>query len=264
MTLTEVRRLLADLDIRPSKALGQNFLIDSNILQIILREADIRRDETVLEIGPGLGTLTAELIGLAKRVVSVEKDSRLAWYVRDRFPKAELIEGDATEAPLPSCDKVVANLPYRISAPILERFVEAATKPRRMVITLQRELAQRLAARPRQKDYGALTLFTQLHYHVTIAHVVSASCFYPAPQVESAVVVLDRRDPRIKLEEGAPFHKLVRAGFGQRRKMLKKLLAGCGDIDGAFRIVGIGPTVRAEELSLVQWIVLANALRATS
>jgi 16S rRNA (adenine1518-N6/adenine1519-N6)-dimethyltransferase len=260
MTLTEVRQLLAELEIRPSKALGQNFLIDGNILAIILREADVRADETVLEIGPGLGVLTKALAALARRVIAVEKDRRLAGHIRSRFPEVELVAGDAMEVPLPTCDKVVANLPYSISTPILERLVDGEWKPRRIVVTLQREVAQRLAAGPRRKEYGALTLFTQLRYHVTIAHVVSGRCFYPSPQVESAVVVLDRRDPRVKLHPGAPFHEIVRLGFGQRRKMIRHLLVAHGAGEKTFSQVGISSAARAEELSLDQWIELANAL----
>jgi 16S rRNA (adenine1518-N6/adenine1519-N6)-dimethyltransferase len=168
-----------------------------------------------------------------------------------------LIEGNAVEVVLPVCDKVVANLPYGISTPILERFVEGKHKPRRMVLTLQREVAQRLAAAPRHKDYGALTLFTQLHYHVSIVHVVSRHSFFPEPNVESAVVVLDRRDPRVKLLPGAPFHQIVRQGFSQRRKMLRKLVAGA---ERVLPSLGVPATARAEELSLEQWIALANAL----
>ena len=258
MRLAEVRRLIAELDLRPSKALGQNFLIDGNILQIILREADVRGDETVVEIGPGLGMLTVELLGRAKHLVAIEKDARLCAHLSRRFPELDLIEGDAIEVALPKCDKVVANLPYSISTPILQRFVEGDVKPRAIIVTLQREVAQRLAAGPRTKDYGALTLFTQLYYHVTVVHVVSPSCFFPAPRVESAIVALNRRDPRVKLMPGAPFHKIVRLGFSQRRKMLGKMLAECGPLDAAIA------RQRAEELSLEQWITLANALRPAS
>lgn len=266
MTLTEVRRLLDELGIHPSKALGQNFLIDGNILQIILREADVRRDETVLEIGPGLGMLTEGLLDRAKRVIAIEKDPRLCEYLRARFPQVELIAGDAVKVLppssllLPPSCKVVSNLPYSISTPILERLVERADHPRAMVLTLQREVAQRLAATPRHKEYGALTVFTQLRYHVTIAHIVSPQCFYPAPRVDSAIVVLERRDPRVKLQAGAPFHEIVRTGFSQRRKMLKKLLARFGNADMGLASAGVSPTARAEELSLEQWIILANAL----
>jgi 16S rRNA (adenine1518-N6/adenine1519-N6)-dimethyltransferase len=261
MTLTEVRQTLAELDLRPSKALGQNFLIDGNMLNIILDEADIRSTETVLEIGPGLGVLTARLADVAGRLVAVEKDRRLAEHIRCRFPDVELIVGDAVKVELPACDKVVANLPYNISTPILERFVESEPRPRRMVLTLQREVAQRLAATPRHKDYGALTLFTQLWYHVTIVHVVSPHCFFPEPQVESAIVALDRREPRVKLLPGAPFHAIVRQGFNQRRKMLRKLVSGA---DAVLVSLGLPATARAEELSLEQWITLANARRPAS
>jgi 16S rRNA (adenine1518-N6/adenine1519-N6)-dimethyltransferase len=266
MTLTEVRQLLAELDLRPSKALGQNFLIDGNILQIILREADVQRDETVLEIGPGLGMLTEALVDRAKHVVAIERDGRLCEYLRQQFPGLELVHGDAVKVlgsrfPVPGSGfKVVSNLPYSISTPILERLVEGEIKPRRIVVTLQREVAQRLAAQPRTKEYGALTLFTQLHYHCTVAHVVSSRCFYPSPHVESAIVVLDRRDPRVKLNASAPFHEIVRKGFGQRRKMLKKLLTGFAKVEAAFAAAGVAPTARAEELSLDQWVTLANEL----
>ena len=258
MNLTEVRQLLAELDLHPSKAMGQNFLIDGNILQISIREADVRPDDVVLEIGPGLGALTAELVSRAAHVFAIEKDSRLAEYIRKTYHDLTLIEGDATKVPLPGCDLMVANLPYSVSTPVLERLVEGADKPRRIVVMLQREVANRLVATPRHKEYGALTLFTQLHYHVTVAHIVSPKCFYPAPNVESAIVTLDHRAPRTALSPGAPFHEVVRAGFNQRRKMLRKLLADFGDSTAAFRKVGIGETVRAEELSLDQWIALAN------
>ena len=177
MTLTEVRQLISELDIRPSKALGQNFLIDQNIRDIIIRNADVRPDETVIEIGPGLGALTEDLFKQARRLIAIEKDARLAEYLRHRFLGIELIQGDAVEIlspsavasslfPLPSSFKVVSNLPYSISTPLLECFVESKNKPRSMVLTIQREVSLRLAAAPRHKDYGALTVFTQLYYHV--------------------------------------------------------------------------------------------------
>lgn len=266
MTLTEVRQLLAELDIRPSKALGQNFLVDGNILRILIEQADLRPDESVLEIGPGLGMLTVELAARARRVVAIEKDPRLCQYLRSQLDGIELIEGDAVEV-LERTDfqieapwKVVSNLPYNISTPILERLVERKDKPRAMILTVQREVAHRLAATARHKDYGALTVFTQLWYHVTIAHIISPRCFFPAPKVDSAIVVLERRDPRVKLRVDAPFHDVVRAGFGQRRKMLHKLLAPFGEVDNAFAAASVAPTARGEELTVEQWIRLANAL----
>lgn len=268
MTLTEVRQTIAAIGLRPSKALGQNFLIDGNILRIIIEQADLRADETVLEIGPGLGVLTRALRARAGRVVAIEKDRRLCEYLRTELPGLELIEGDAVKVlaagadqgglALPAGFKVVANLPYSISTPVLERLVEGDPKPRALVLLLQREVAQRLTAQPRHKEYGALTLFTQLAYHVTLVHVVSRRCFVPAPGVESAIVLLERRDPRVKLEPGARFHEVVRQGFGQRRKMLRKLVPGAEPVMAA---LGIPHTARGEELSLEQWIELANGVR---
>ena len=270
MTLTEARDLLAELGIRPSKALGQNFLVDGNILGILIEHANLRHDETVLEIGPGLGVLTVELIARARRVVAVEKDPRLCRYLREYVDGIELLEGDAVEVlgrpdfHVAAPYKVVSNLPYSISTPILERLVEREDKPRAMILTVQREVAHRLAATPHHKDYSALSVFTQLRYHVTIAHVVSPQCFYPAPQVDSAIVVLDRRDPRVKLRAKAPFHDVVRAGFSQRRKTLHKLLVPFGDADKAFAAASVAPTARAEELAVEQWIMLANSLEPGS
>ncbi|HTS17300.1 MAG TPA: 16S rRNA (adenine(1518)-N(6)/adenine(1519)-N(6))-dimethyltransferase RsmA [Verrucomicrobiae bacterium] len=270
MTLTEVRDLLTRFDIRPSKALGQNFLIDGNILRILVEQADLRNDETVLEIGPGFGVLTVELIARARQVIAIEKDPRLCRYLREQLNGAKLIEGDAVKV-LAQPDfhiaapyKVVSNLPYSVSTPILERLVEREDKPRAMVLTVQREVAHRLAATPRHKDYGALTLFTQLSYHVTIAHIISPRCFFPAPLVDSAVTVLERRDPRVKLRKNAPFHDIVRAGFSQRRKMLHKLLARFGNVDQAFAAASVPSTARAEELALEQWITMANAFGSGS
>ena len=173
----------------------------------------------------------------------------------------ELIHGDACKVDLPACDTVVANLPYSISTAILERFVEGANRPRRLVLTVQREVGQRLAAAPRHKDYSALTLFTQLRYHVTIVHVVSRHCFFPAPHVDSAIIALDRREPRELLEPGSPLQQVDRLGFQQRRKMLRKLLGDRDRVDAALLAVAAPVTARAEELSLEQWIALANRLQ---
>ena len=241
----------------PRGDLGQNFLIDGNILDIIVREADVRSNETVLEIGPGLGALTVKLLDRADKVRAIEKDGRLADYIRRQYPEVDLIHGDACAVELPACDKVVANLPYSISTAVLERFVEGAARPRRLVLMLQKEVALRLTATPRHKDYSALTLFTQLRYHVTVVHVVSRHCFFPEPGVESAIIALDRREPRVLLEPGAEFHRLVRNGFQQRRKMLRKLVPGA---EAILPTLGLPATARAEELSLEQWIQLANAL----
>jgi 16S rRNA (adenine1518-N6/adenine1519-N6)-dimethyltransferase len=268
MSVSETREAAARLGLQPSKALGQNFLIDGNILRLILKEADLRPNETVLEIGPGLGALTRLLVAHASHLIAVERDARLAAYLRAELPALNLVEADAVEwlrrpdtlAGFTPPFKVVSNLPYSVASPIIEALVEGEPKPRMMVLTVQREVAERLASTPRHKDYGAMTLFTQLRYHVTIAHIISPRCFWPAPNVDSAVVVLDRREPRVPLATGAPFHELVRAGFAHRRKMLRKLLCRFEGVEAAFASLEIPTNARAEELSLDQWILLANEL----
>jgi 16S rRNA (adenine1518-N6/adenine1519-N6)-dimethyltransferase len=255
VTLTDLRQLLRQLDLRPRRTWGQNFLVDGNILRILLEQADVRADEVVLEVGPGLGVLTEPLLDRARRVVAIEKDRRLCAYLRERFPGLTLIEGDALQVSLPSFDKLVANLPYSIATPLLERVVELPRPPRAAIVMLQREVAERLTARPRSKAYGALTVLTQFRYDAHIAHLVAPGCFYPPPAVESAVVVLLRRDPRVPLTPGAPLRDVVRAGFGHRRKMLGKLLRPFGTIPEPLA------SRRAEELSVADWIELANRLR---
>ena len=180
MTPTEVRQLLGELDLRPSKALGQNFLIDGNVLEIIVREADIRSHETVLEIGPGLGALTVKLADRAAQVIAIEKDGRLAAFIRQRYPEVELIHGDAGKVDLPAAIKLWRTCRTASRRRFSNGSSKCAMPPRWLVLTVQKEVGLRLAAKPRQKDYGALTLFTQLRYHVTIVHIVSPRCFFPA------------------------------------------------------------------------------------
>ncbi|MCX7827187.1 MAG: 16S rRNA (adenine(1518)-N(6)/adenine(1519)-N(6))-dimethyltransferase RsmA [Verrucomicrobiae bacterium] len=276
MTLTDTRAALAQLRLRPSRVLGQNFLVDQNIARLVVKAAELRATDTVLEIGPGLGALTEMLLERAGRVVAVEKDTRLAAFLRERFGHREtlqLVHGDALHfdfaAAMPSSFKVVANLPYAISTPLLMRMVESPARPRRMVLTVQREVADRLTAQPRTKDYSALTLFTQLHYEARREHLVSRSCFLPMPTVGSAVVVL-RLAPHPLLEPAleCPFKQMVRAAFQHRRKMLRGVLPKSGlggwmqpdKLEAALERLGTPRTARAEELSLAQWLLLTREL----
>jgi 16S rRNA (adenine1518-N6/adenine1519-N6)-dimethyltransferase len=195
MTLTETRAALEQLGLRPSRSLGQSFLVDQNIALLIVSAAGLTLNDTVLEIGPGLGALTELMVERAGRVVAVEKDARLCEFLHGRFGrrrKLQLVHADALAVDLAAFApfKVVANLPYAVSTPLLMRLVESPARPRLMVLTVQREVGDRLAARPGTKDYGALTLFTQLYYEARRAHVVAPGCFWPAPEVESAVMVL--------------------------------------------------------------------------
>ncbi len=288
MTPNETRAALKQLELQPSRALGQNFLVDRNIAYLIVDAARLHADDIVLEIGPGLGALTAVLLERDVRVVAVEKDGRLFEFLRERFggrQKLQLVHADALEfdfgsiaslhpsdPPSPqSSFKVVANLPYAVATPLMQRLVDSPARPPRMVLTVQREVADRLTAQPRTKDYGALTLFTQLFYEVRREHIISPRCFMPPPAVESAVVSL-RLAPHPLLEPAleAPFRELVRAGFGHRRKMLRGLLpksgtslaVTAGGLEAALTRVGASATARGEELSLAQWLLLTRELVA--
>jgi 16S rRNA (adenine1518-N6/adenine1519-N6)-dimethyltransferase len=231
---TATRDLLAQLGHSPKRFLGQNFLVDGNIVRKSLELAGIDANATVVEVGPGLGTLTAALLETGATVWAVEKDrtlhAHLAATLAPRFPATfHLLEGDAVAHPLaglatggaPHDFKVVANLPYAIATPWLDE-VLAGPLPARMVLMLQQEAAQRYAAEPGSKSFGAISVFLQAAYGVAPGHKVAASCFYPRPDVESHLLHLVRHP--------APFvfpvatKTLIRGCFQQRRKQIGALL----------------------------------------
>jgi len=198
---SEVRALLAQLDFHPSRVLGQNFLIDRNILDILLAAADLRPDDAVVEVGPGLGVLTGALLERVATITAVEKDARLASYLRERFsnqPKLTLIHSDVLDCDLAALFprpglKLVANLPYAIAARLLVELTAIPHPPARMVITIQREVAARLEAGPATRDYGVLSILLQRHYDISTVKRISPSCFWPPPEVQSSICCLDLR-----------------------------------------------------------------------
>lgn len=271
MTLTECKRALEEIGLAPTKSMGQNFLIDQNILRIVIETADVQPYEAVLEIGAGLGVLTEALLEKGANVIAVEKDEKLFAFLERRFSqrkKLKLIHADALtlDSPLSTLDyKLIANLPYSISTAILKRFVESESPPRRMVLMLQREVGERLAAKPGIRDYGVLTVFTQAKYRVSLRHIVSRRCFYPAPEIDSAVVVLDYcPNPLLSESNLGMFARLVHVGFGQRRKQFAKLLRREGfpseRVEIVFAALKFSPDVRAEALSVDQFLLLAKQL----
>ena len=231
---TATRELLAQLGHQPKRFLGQNFLVDGNIVHKSLELAAVRPGDTVVEIGPGLGTLTTALLEAGAEVWAVEKDRTLHAHLEaqlvPRFPQTfHLTEGDAVELPLASLAseraragcKVVANLPYAIATPWLDA-VLSGPLPERLVLMLQQEAAQRYAARPGSKSFGAISVFLQAAYDVAPGHKVAAACFFPRPDIESHLLNLVRKS--------APFvfppavKALIRACFQQRRKQIGALL----------------------------------------
>ncbi|HYY35316.1 MAG TPA: 16S rRNA (adenine(1518)-N(6)/adenine(1519)-N(6))-dimethyltransferase RsmA [Candidatus Binatia bacterium] len=267
MKLSDIRRTLQEIHVSPVKTLGQNFLHDQNLARWIVDQAQIAADDYVLEIGPGLGALTKLILEKGARVLAIEKDTRLANFLRERFThkQLEVLNIDALKFDegilfAHRRVKLLGNLPYNISSALLLKFLAHPSPISLWLFTLQKETAMRLSAQPSTRDYGALTLRVQLRHQVKYLRTVSATVFFPRPEVDSAVVRILPRDPR----ELPPYDeelllKLIRLGFSQRRKQLRKLLRErVDDWDTLARHLDIDPKSRAEELSLLQWIDLAN------
>lgn len=276
-SIADVRAILGALDLQPAKALGQNFLIDANILGIILKAAGLSAADRVLEIGAGLGTLTEALARVAQKVVAIEKDSRLAAFLKSRFQpmkNIELITADAMRIDLGTYwvagfNKLVANLPYSVGSAVLVNIFKGDVRPEMIVVTLQAEVASRLTAETDTADYGLLSIWSQLSYETEICRLISPTCFFPRPEVQSAVVAMKKRArPAEEPADRKFFFDLTKYAFGQRRKQMQKILsdapAGIGrpaqELQGIFAALEMDPRIRPGALSLEQWIRLANRL----
>jgi 16S rRNA (adenine1518-N6/adenine1519-N6)-dimethyltransferase len=280
----DVRGLLNQWDLRPNKGLGQNFLVDQTALEKIVAAAELTPDDLVLEIGAGLGTLTERLARKAGRVVAVELDERLMPVLQDvlsGFDNVTLVQGDIlvldpTVLVNAASDryKVVANLPYYITAAVLRHLLEASLKPRRMVVTVQREVAERIVARPGQMSLLAVSV--QFYGRPQMLFRIKPGSFHPSPGVESAVVRIDLYDkPSVPVGEAAAsvdadaFFRVVRAGFAQRRKQLRNTLAAGlrlppEEVAARLREVGVDPRRRAQALSLEEWEKVTRAMAGLS
>ncbi|MFM8471710.1 MAG: 16S rRNA (adenine(1518)-N(6)/adenine(1519)-N(6))-dimethyltransferase RsmA [Limisphaerales bacterium] len=283
MTLKEMREILQARDLQLTKSLGQNFLHDGNQLRRIVAAAELSAADHVLEIGPGLGPLTELLLASGARVLAIEKDGRLCTFLRDRFanqPNFTLQHDDAvavlqrsSSAAPPDAGpsdwsdwKLVANLPYSVASPILVELALHPRGPERMVVTLQLEVARRIAAAPDTDDYGLLTLLMGLRYQCGGLFKIPAACFFPVPDVESACITLTRRAPPLLDERQAKiFVRVVKRAFSQRRKMMFKLLKAEWpeeQLHAAFARLGISPQERAEKVSLEVFTEFCRLLAA--
>ena len=266
----EIRDLAAMLDLTPTKKLGQNFVIDGNTVRRIVAAAGVRAGETVVEIGPGLGSLTVALLDAGATVVAVELDHRLARQlpvtVEAIAPGAPLtvIAADAmTIRDLPHDPGVlVANLPYNVSVPVLLHFLETFASLTRGLVMVQAEVGERLAAGPGSKIYGSPSVKAAWYGAFSLAGKVSRQVFWPVPNVDSVLVRFERgTEPGTEEERRATF-ALVDAAFGQRRKMLRQSLAerlgGSGAASAVLEAAGIAPTARGEELTVADFLRIAR------
>jgi len=262
--------------LHPRRRFGQHFLISRRVLDRLLETAALTSQEGVLEIGAGIGTLTVPLAEVAGGVVAVEIDQDLLPALRDavaRFSGVTVVQGDAMSldlprlvAPLPLPRKAVSNLPYNIASPLIVTLLERPLGFTRMVFTVQREVAERLAAAPGGKDYGALSVAVQYRAAARIVMRVPSTAFYPPPDVESAVVLLEvRPKPAVHVDDEAVFFRVVRGAFAHRRKTLRNTLAGALDldpaiVDAATKQAGIDPTRRGETLTLDEFASLSQSM----
>ena len=268
--LVQTRKLLRRYDIRAKKGLGQNFLVDEQVLNTILETAELSPQDIVIEVGPGLGIMTAELAKRAGWVIAIELDNRLAEILQRTLPANVVVinqdvlgtdpgvllrGGQFPQAIQPY--KVVANLPYYITSPVLRHFLEASVKPERIVVMVQKEVAEVIAAGPGQRS--VLSIGVQFYGKPEIVTRVPASSFYPVPNVDSAVVKIDvYPQPPVDVNDPDRFFKLVKAGFKAARKQVANSLAqGLGlpkaEVIALLKAAGIDPIRRAETFTLEEW-----------
>ncbi len=276
-SLSDVRSLFADWDYHPNRTLGQNFLIDRNVRDIIVRHGNLSSADHVLEVGPGLGVLTESLIVKAGAVTAIEKDHRLCAFLRQQHADCSaltLIEGDALDIGVEEIlasgiSTFVSNLPYSVGSRILVDVIRAQHAPQTIVVTVQLEVGQRMVSGPGGKHYGLLSVLCQYSYKVQLVHSISPSCFWPSPAVRSAIVRMNRIPPRHDDERASSlFFALTKHAFMYRRKQLATILhraepplhVETGRCHEMLAGMGASPTSRPEDLSVQQWCAMASLL----
>lgn len=294
-----IKSILKENRLWAQKRLGQNFLVAKQPLMILIESAQISADDVIIEVGPGLGTLTQELAQKAKLVLAIEKDYKLVDYLRKYFKNCsnvKIIHQDILTYDLELIKyhyKVVANLPYNITSPVIRKFLEADNSPRSMFLTVQKEVAERICAEPGDSNRGVLTVMVEFHSQAEIIGIVKRDNFFPIPKVDSAIIKLrvtnDGYKKLLKVTESskklkvtsanrersehrnlvATFFRIVKAGFSQKRRQIHNSLEATlqlpnREILAILEEARIAPTLRAEDLSLSDWINLYEKVQKTS
>ncbi|MBL7155377.1 MAG: ribosomal RNA small subunit methyltransferase A [Candidatus Portnoybacteria bacterium] len=267
-----MKEILKKYKIQPSKRLGQNFLIDHGVLEEIIQAADLKLDDIVLEIGPGLGILTIELAKRVKKVIAIEKDKRMCEILKKalkNYKNVEIINKDILDVGYSTSHikhyKLVANLPYYITSPVIRKFLEAENKPKLMILMVQKEVGQRICSQP--PKMSLLSVAVQFYAKPGIISYVSKKSFYPQPKVDSAIIkIIPKLIPKINTEG---FFKLVKAGFSSKRKFLINNLSRELKIENyklkiVFDQIELGQKLRAENLSIKDWLKLYEIFKAQS
>lgn len=268
------QELIRKYNFKFSKSLGQNFLIDESVLTDIVEGAEVNDEDLVIEIGPGVGSLTAKLLCKAKKVVSIELDNDLIPILQTELgeePNFKLIHNDALKVDFneiieeEKSVKLVANLPYYVTTPIIARLLKEDYKFKSLTIMIQKEVAERIDAEPNCKEYGALSLMVQYYCNTKIVRRVAPSCFIPRPKVDSIVIRLDKlSEPRVNVKDEKLMFDIIRNSFNMRRKTLWNGIKFLGlpkeNLELAFEKAGIDPKRRGETLSLEEFAKLADEI----
>jgi 16S rRNA (adenine1518-N6/adenine1519-N6)-dimethyltransferase len=277
MTMVSIRQELKEYGLVPRKGWGQHFLVDRNILNKVIRAARVEGKDVVLEIGPGLGEMTLALARQAERVIAVEIDPKLVTILEKKVrdcPNVEVVKSDILRVDFNKLlnqekgpVKVVANLPYQISTPLLFRFIESREVFSTFTLMLQKEVAERMVAPPGRKEYGPLSIFMQMFLDLSIHFLIKPSAFFPPPKVESAVIHMTWKDkPMVEAGDEEWFKKIVKGCFGYRRKTLNNALKHSDltlphDTQSRVEKIGIDLWRRPETLTIKEFVLLANALK---
>ena len=270
---TTIKEILSKYGARPSKGLGQNFLIDKNVLKKITDASDLNKNDVVLEVGPGIGTLTQELAKNAEKVIAVEKDRTMIKILDETlkdYKNIEVINGDILKiknSDLLKNYKIISNIPYYLTSPLIRKFLESDNQPSEIILMLQKEVAKRICSKP--PNMSLLAVSVQFYADAKIISYVSKNCFWPSPKIDSAIIKITPGGPTSREAGGRTspdlFFKIVKAGFSQPRKQLagnfsKTLKIDRKKIDSWLLKNDVKPTQRAETLSVESWKNLANSL----